>query len=263
MNRRRLFDLAAVMVLLGYIWLAQDTESGAADPVWRRIQARGTITVATDIGYAPFVYLEPDGSYAGYDVTLLTEIARRLDLEIEWQHVGYDALFSTLDPGNPNQVDLLAAGVALNPAEGWRAQYTSAYFDNGPQVLTLPDAPYQSQADLHAMTIAVQLGSPGETAARRLAAADPTIRIDNSALTQDAAVEQMLQGKADAAIVESVIALPYINREQARAAAGLEFEPFVFAVPAGAYQFHAELNRVIEQLHQEGWIPNLNAQVFR
>jgi polar amino acid transport system substrate-binding protein len=264
MRRTRwLYDLGAIALVLGYIWLANRTEGGAADPVWRRVQERGVMRVGTDIGFVPFVAGQPDGSLSGYDVDLVTEIARRLGWRVEWRQVGYDALFSAIDGSNPNQVDLLAAGILQNPGEAWRARFSTAYFDGGQQLLVGPDSALVSQADLHGQRIAVQLGSPAETAARHIAAADPTITIINSAETQAGAVELLLAGAADAAVVDNASALPFIHRGQVRQAGGLTYEPIVLATPAAAYQLSAEINRVIAELQQEGWIAELNQRWFR
>lgn len=37
---RRLFDILAICVLLGYAWLATRSQGGADDPVWQRAKAR-------------------------------------------------------------------------------------------------------------------------------------------------------------------------------------------------------------------------------
>ncbi len=262
-RKRLLYDLGALALVLGYLWLATRTEGGAADPVWRRVQERGVLTVGTDIGFAPFVVGQPDGTLSGYDVELVNEIARRLGWSVKWQQIGYDALFSAIDGNNPNQVDLLAAGILQNPGEGWRARFSTPYFDGGQQLLVGRDSALGSQADLGGQRIAVQLGSPAETAARLIASGDPSITIINTPETQAGAVELLLAGMADASVVDNASALPFIHRGQVRQAGGLTFEPIGLAVPATAYQLNAEVDRVIGELQQEGWIAALNQRWFR
>lgn len=260
---RVLVDLVAVAVVLGYVWLARRTEVGAADPVWRRVQERGVLTVGTDIGFVPFVVGQPDGTLTGYDVELVTEIARRLGWRVEWRQVGYDALFSTVDGNNPQQVDVLAAGIVLNPGEGWRARFSLPYFDGGQQLLVQPDSPIGSQAELRGRRIAVQLGSPGETSLRQIAASDPSITVINTAETQAAAIDMLLAGNVDAAVVDNLSALPYVHRGEVRSAGGLTYEPFVLATPAAAYQLHAAINQILGELQQEGWMEQLNKRWFK
>lgn len=254
MNKRYLFDITAIIILLGYVWLAQRTEVGAADPVWSRAHERGTLIVGMDQGFAPFMFNDANGNLQGYDVDLVTEIARRLDLTIEWRQVGYDALFSAIDPSNPNHVDMLASGIVENPGEAWRARFSIAYFDGGLQLIVPVSSTLQSQNDLAGKTIAVQLGSSGEALAHQMT----DVTINNSAETQEQAVELTLSSVADAAIVDNLTALAFIQRDEMRTLASLSYEPYVLVVPATAYQLHSEINRILGDLHKEGWIARLN-----
>jgi polar amino acid transport system substrate-binding protein len=54
------------------------------------IRQRGTLRISTDADYAPQSFLEPDGTFVGFDVDVGTEIAERLGVEAEFQHVDWD-----------------------------------------------------------------------------------------------------------------------------------------------------------------------------
>lgn len=261
--RRIAGDLLALALVLAYVWLANRTEAGASDPVWRRASERGVLIAGTDIGFAPFVVGQPDGGLTGYDVELVTEIARRLGWRVEWRQIGYDALFGAVDGANPNQVDLLAAGIVHNPGEGWRARFSTPYFDGGQQILVPAGSGLSRQADLAGKRIAAQLGSPGEAAAQALHNADPSIQVVNSPETQAGAVELVLSGGADAAIVDNASGLPSVHRGATRMIGGMSYEPYVLAMPAAAYQLHGEVNRVLGELQAEGWIAELNQRWFK
>ena len=258
-----LIDLLALALVLAYVWLAGRTEAGASDPVWRRASERGVLIAGTDIGFAPFVISQDGGGLTGYDVELVTEIARRLGWRVEWRQIGYDALFSAVDGANPNQVDLLAAGIVLNPGEGWRARFSIPYFDGGQQILVPAGSALGGRDDLGGRRIAVQLGSPGEAAAQSLRDADPSIEVINTPETQAAAVALLLSGGADAAIVDNASGLPSVHRGETRMVGGMSYEPYVLVTPAGAYQLHSEINRVLRELQAEGWIAALNQRWFK
>ncbi|XSG73501.1 ABC transporter substrate-binding protein [Herpetosiphon llansteffanensis] len=254
---RRLFDILAICILLGYAWLATRSQGGADDPVWQRAKARGVLVVGTDFGFLPFAQLDGQKPI-GYDVDLVEELARRLDLQVEWRQIGYDGLFPAIDPANPNQVDLIAAGIIQNPAEAWRARYSQAYLDGGQQLLVSSTNPITEQSQLSGL-IAVQLGSPGESIARQLFSPQ---RIANSPYTEIAAADQVVRGFADGAIVSNLTALETNNRQQTRTLASLSYEPFVLAMPITAYELHNQINRELGQLHAEGWIAKLNQKWF-
>ena len=42
-----------------------------------------TLHVVTDIDYAPYSYVDPDGNYQGYDVEMMNEIANRLQMNLD------------------------------------------------------------------------------------------------------------------------------------------------------------------------------------
>ena len=56
------------------------------------VQERGTLRISTDADYAPQSFLEPDGSFVGFDIDVGTEIAERLGVDVEFQHVDWDII---------------------------------------------------------------------------------------------------------------------------------------------------------------------------
>ncbi|MDX6593120.1 MAG: polar amino acid transport system substrate-binding protein [Gaiellales bacterium] len=56
------------------------------------IMDRGVLRISTDADYAPQSFLEPDGTFVGFDVDVGKEIAERLGVEAEFQHVDWDII---------------------------------------------------------------------------------------------------------------------------------------------------------------------------
>jgi polar amino acid transport system substrate-binding protein len=56
------------------------------------VQDRGTLRISTDADYAPQSFLQPDGTFVGFDIDVGTEIAKRLGVEAEFQHVDWDII---------------------------------------------------------------------------------------------------------------------------------------------------------------------------
>jgi polar amino acid transport system substrate-binding protein len=56
------------------------------------VQERGTLVVSTDPNYAPQSFLEPDGSFVGFDIDVATEIAERLGVEIQFETPDWDLI---------------------------------------------------------------------------------------------------------------------------------------------------------------------------
>ena len=82
-------------------WLNGDFEPDVADTpaeaeeagdLLATVRERGTLLISTDANYAPQSFLEPDGTFVGFDIDVGTEIAERLGVEAEFMHVDWDSI---------------------------------------------------------------------------------------------------------------------------------------------------------------------------
>jgi polar amino acid transport system substrate-binding protein len=255
-------DLVAVAILLAYAWLIWGAEGGAGgggpalDRVWAAAQARGTLRVAVDVGYRPFVDRR-DGQIIGYDVDLARAVAQQLGLRAEFVPVGFDALYSALVSG---QADLVASGLPYAPEEGERARFSSFYFDAGQVLLTAEGAHIAGAADLVGQRVGVALGSDADALARRLVGIDLRSTYDEPGQ----AIAELRAGRLDAVICDNVSALAAVQSSAGlRIAAALSSQPYALAVPASAFQLQAEVNRALDALRAEGIFEQLNSRWLR
>jgi len=56
----------------------------------------GTITIGTDMPYAPFESLDAKGNPVGFDVEIFDEVARRLGYKTQWNNAVFDTIFTAL-----------------------------------------------------------------------------------------------------------------------------------------------------------------------
>ena len=77
---------------------AEETEAAGEDAAAEDLNLinEGTLTVCSDIPYAPFEFEDPDAEtgFSGFDIDLMHEIAHNLDLELEVLVTGFDAIES-------------------------------------------------------------------------------------------------------------------------------------------------------------------------
>ena len=55
----------------------------AVDNAWERIKAAGKIVIGTSADYPPFEYYVDEVTIDGFDIALMDEIGRRLDVQVE------------------------------------------------------------------------------------------------------------------------------------------------------------------------------------
>lgn len=256
-------DGIALIVLLLYGLLAWSAESGsggaALDPVWAAARARGSLRVAVDVGFRPFAD-ERGGELVGYDVELARALAAKLGLRAEFVPTGFDALYDSL---TSDRADLIASALPYAPEQGFRARFSSFYFDAG-QVLLVPAAsPIAGPAELRGLDVGVALGSDADALARRLS---PEIGLAVRADYDEPAevVADLRAGRLEAAIVDNVAALTAVQAAPGlRIAVALSSEPFALAMPRTAFQLEAEVNRALDELRAEGFFTELNGRWFR
>ena len=260
MKRRWLLDACAVLLCVLYGWTTQYAQRGAADPIWTDIRARGVLRVGTDPGFRPFAEMRGD-SFAGYDIDLATELARRLGLHVEFKQVGYDALYDVL---GAHDVDMLAAALPIAPQQGWRARFSDAYLNAGQLIMTRSGSSIKRPEDFVGKRVGAGTGTEGDTILRDLARSMPSMEVYVEYETSADALAALGRGELDAVIADAVAALgaqfQYPHLEVAQA---LSFDPYVLAVPAEAYQLVSEVNQALSAMRDDGYFDRANRKWFR
>ena len=84
----------------------------------------GQLRVGSDIPYAPFEFgREPD--YEGFDVDIVNEIAKRLDLEARFVKTPFDPIFRNLAQG---RFDMVASAATITPERQRTVAFSDPYF---------------------------------------------------------------------------------------------------------------------------------------
>ncbi len=134
--------------------------SEAADPYG--LVDPGTLTVCSDIPYPPFEFEGDNGEYTGFDIDLLGAIAKKLDLKLSVQDVGFDALQSgtTLAAGT---CDVGASAMTITDKRKANIDFSDPYYDSLQSLLVRTDSGIKSIDDLDGKNVGVQQGTTGES----------------------------------------------------------------------------------------------------
>ena len=85
-----------------------------------------TLVVGFDQNFPPYGYVGEDGEFTGYDLELAAEVAKRLELEVVYQPIDWDAKDMELDSGT---IDLIWNGFTMQGREEkytWTEPYKEA-----------------------------------------------------------------------------------------------------------------------------------------
>jgi ABC-type amino acid transport substrate-binding protein len=233
------------------------------DVAWARIQQRSIITFATDASYPPFETLDGEGNFVGFDIDLAYALAERLGVKAEFEAVSYDGLIGTLVT---QRDDAVISAWIIQPERGKEASFTPSYFNAGVLLVTRTDVNVTGDAMEWAAgkTLAAEFGSGGDALARkwsRLVVGLTPVSANDAA----AAMQMVVGGEADGALVEAVTAYEFLktNSQLKIATAIPESDaPYVIAVSAKSLVLLRELTRVLNEMEADGSLGELRAKWF-
>jgi len=235
-------------------WLAYLRDRQAADDQWQELMTRRALRVAMDPGWRPFSFFDDTG-WQGLDAELTREIARRLQLAVQPDPVGYDALYDAL---HLKRDDIAVSAVVVDPARTATIAYSAAYFDAGIHMVVFDNPAIRRPQDLEGRRVAVALGSDADRVARyweRRLANLRRITTDDEA----GAVAVARAGRADAALVEAWVALRETRDLAGNGAALVSVEPrlYAIAVRRDNSRLLAALNQALSDMHADGALRKL------
>ncbi len=224
-------------------------DDSSADNKYGTVTA-GTLTVATSPDYAPYEFYAIDANgdpyLAGFDMDLAKYIADYLGLELEIIPMDFNGTLMEL---GEKKVDLSMAGYSPDPDRLELMDFTDVYYEGGQAFLTT-----QSMKDVFtsldvANDAQYSVGAQNGSIQAQLAS-ELTPNADQIILTNvPDIIQELLNGKIDAAYVETVVAENYAkNYPELHVAFEVPYEAEgnVIGVSKGNTEL---LNAVNEALH--------------
>ncbi|RYJ02222.1 MAG: amino acid ABC transporter substrate-binding protein, partial [Actinomycetales bacterium] len=124
----------------------------------------GTLKVCSDVPYPPFEDFDKsaDLGYSGFDIDLVSAIAKGLGVKVEIKDSDFDALQGGI-LFNSRQCDLGASAMTINDKRKEKIGFTDGYYASKQSLLVPTGSDIKSIADLAGKKVGVQKGTTGET----------------------------------------------------------------------------------------------------
>ena len=163
------------------------------------------VRVATDATWPPFESVnEQTKEVEGFDIDLMTAIAERAGLEIEFVNVAWDPLLAGMAQC---QYDAAISAMTITEERKEQFLFSDPYFYAG-QIVTvhIDNTEIASKYDLPGKVVGAQIGTTGSFEVEKIGGA--TLRTyDDIGL----AFQDLMNGQIDAIVADNPLALGYVN----------------------------------------------------
>lgn len=162
------------------------------------------VTIGVNAEYPPFENVDEDGNIVGFDVELMTAIAKAAGFEFEWVNTRWDGIFVALASGEFDAV-ISAATITAERAE--TVNFSDPYFEAGQVIVVQADeTEIAGPDDLAGKSASVQLGTTGDIWLTDETEAE-VVRYDENTL----AFQALANGDVDAAVADSTTAAEIVR----------------------------------------------------
>lgn len=163
-----------------------------------------TLIVGTSADFPPFSFRGSDDSVVGFDIDVVKEVAKRLNLKIDLQDKPFAMLIPQIELG---QIHAIAAGMTPTPERAKRVRFSKVYLTSNPLLIVTrsTDPAITDLEDLKGKEVIVNTGYTADL----FISDKPGIELLRLPKVADAIVA-LEQGKGDAFITASFTLKPYL-----------------------------------------------------
>lgn len=225
------------------------------------LAAGKVLKAGSDVAYPPFESLDDKTKeYEGFDIDLIKAIGKYLGYEkTEVINTAWDGLIPSLMNGN---FDLIISAMTITDERAKSVDFSDPYFEAGQAVVVRKsDTAIKKKDDLKGKTVSVQLGTTGDFAVSELKGLKKISRFQ----TSPEALQEVLNGAADAAVVDDLVAAEFVKQQPDKAKVAVKkftFENYGMAIKKGNKQLLADINKALAALKKDGTYDKLYKKWF-
>jgi ABC-type amino acid transport substrate-binding protein len=245
-----LIPVAVMVAALAAAGCGGDDDNKAATGDFSTISA-GKLKVGSDIPYKPFEFGQaPD--YEGYDVDVVNEVAKKLDLDAEFVKTPFDTIFRNLAQG---KFDMVASASTITPEREKEVDFSDPYFPADQSLMVKTGSDVKTVDDLAGKVIGAQLGTTGADYANKETDAKTVRTYD----LIDDAFNALEAGQVEAVIndcpVSKYAERAHQNLTVVRAIPTNELYGFAFA--SGSDELRQAFNEQLAEIKKDGTLAKI------
>ena len=262
--KRTTKGLAATLFLAIPLATCGDDSTNQADTTrWEEIQEEGTLTVGTAGTLYPASFREEESdSLTGFDVELMKEIAKRLDLEIEFKEMAFDNMLTSVQNG---QIDVAANDISVTEDRKEKFAFSKPYkYTYGTAIVRKSDlSGIESLEDLKGKKAAGEATTIFMDVAREYGAEE--VIYDNA--TNDQYLRDVSTGRTDVILNDyylQTLALAFFPEFDITIHPDIAYNPqeIAFLMDKENDELQENIDRVLDEMLEDGTVKELSEQFY-
>jgi polar amino acid transport system substrate-binding protein len=239
--------IAGSLAMLAISSLGLSAAHAQAPDTLAAIKGRGKLLAGVKYDTPPFGYLDRDNKPVGFDLDLVSKIAEKLGVGVEFVSVTSATRIPMLVSGN---VDLVAASMTHTRERDKTIDFSITYYTGGQSLLVGSSSTITGVKDLQGKAVAVQQGT---TLEKNIAAASPGAKVMGFK-DYNSAWLALAQGRVDALTGSLNILQGFSKDNKGFKIVGDLFsvEPFGIGVRQGDSNLRDVINATIQDLWTSG-----------
>ena len=225
------------------------------------IKKAGVLKVGLSDDFPPFEYRDDQNNLIGFDIDLSNKIAAKLGVKAEFVPTEFSGIILAL---NSDKFDMIVSGLSVTDERKQQVNFVGPYLMSGQAVIVRADSGIKTVADLQGKVVGAQLGSTGETAARKIAGTKEVKTYDK--VTEELQ-DLLIGGRIDAVVTDKPVAGYYIAKsataDQYKILDGLlTEEPMGMALEMDETQMTTDIQKIYDGLVADGTMSELSMKWF-
>ena len=218
--------------------------------------------VGTDAAYAPFESQNEKGEIVGFDIDVVTAVAKKAGIEVKFVNTPWEGIFNTLAQGDR---DLLVSSITITDERKQTMDFSSPYFDAAQLIAVKQNSKIAKFDDLKKLKVGVQTGTTGDEVVSKLQGKTSTNikRFESTPL----ALKELEAGGVDAVVADNGVVINYVTNNSGgkfKTVSDPAFAPeqYGLAVKKGNAELLAKLNKGLADIKADGSYDALFAKYF-
>ncbi len=225
----------------------------------QQILLKGTMIVGFT-EYPPMGFTD-NGEVTGFDIDIAKEVAKRLNIEVKFQYIDWDAKELELSSKN---IDMIWNGLTITEARKEQILFSKPYFDNRIVILTRSSLLIDNIADLKGLKVGVELSSSGQSALEKNAVSSELLELVKYTSMSEAILD-MQAGGIDAIVADEIFARYAVSKDPENYRIAQEVfnsENYGIGFRLGDATLRNRIDEIIDEMANDGTAATISKKWF-